>query len=55
MVKSVACKLIITLYLWLMIFGISFSRYIGIVNDGQDLNLNQDLYRIYNASSPLRG
>ena len=32
-----------------------FSRYIGVVNVGQDLNLNQSLWHIYNALSARGG
>ena len=29
--------------------GIRFSKYIGIIDDGQDIDLNTSLYSIYNA------
>ena len=33
----------------------SFSKYIGVIDDGQDLDLNDTLYRIYNAYGSGRG
>ncbi|XP_011403771.2 PREDICTED: putative ferric-chelate reductase 1 [Amphimedon queenslandica] len=33
----------------------TFSKYVGIIDSGQDLDLNTTLYRIYNAYSPTGG
>ena len=33
----------------------SFSKYIGVIDDEQDLDLNDTLYRIYNAYGSGRG
>ena len=33
----------------------SFSKYIGVIDNGQDLDLNDTLYRIYNAYGSGRG